>query len=813
MSTLMELAGKLSLDSSGWAAGVQKAVKDTEQLTRATGQITVASEAVAGAASWEQLEQKLLAVTDQAGQAAVGAEQLGEATAAGASEGAAAVEDLAEAEGQAAQAAEATGDATQEGATKGMAAVEGLTGQVEGLQSALQMAMQIGGAAFAFEGVRRAGEKYLAYGEAGAALLNLERGFNTAAEAAGTSGTAMQAAIRAVGRDIVDDDFAMREFILTTRMAGAEIGQQWPELIKVAMASTAQGIGTVEDNLSIIDQYIRTGFGRGLKMQMGLAIPDAVETMEAYAASLGKMPDQLTEAEQAQARFNVIMAAGEAQFGDLDKASSELAGGGITRFRNALEDITEEAQMGAAPAIDAMADSLSNLASAGIPAIAVVSEFYGWQQKIASAPAPEGMPSGEFLGGAQGMLDKLMAAMPVASAFRLLGAGAQEAGEAIGKWLAPAAERAFAGVSKLPAPIEALARALGVATDDATEAESAVENLGYSIASLPTSTDLMIKMHIVPVFTDLTTPAIQGYHGPAAGVIADQQRRAAGTYTQLEYERLVQGQILDLQRDTAWQIAEIVAGSSEPVKRASETAMEYATRLADWQISEAQRAATGSGGAYEDATASLDSYLSAYQSAQQGLLSPTMGADITALEDRLGMHTETWDEKAKRALDVVNRGMESPWAAPMGLESQQEALQYYKDFYAGGLPEEEYGEGMGAAVEQFRSRMEAMIGQQNLQGMFSDALASAGLGPDSALVADALGPQGGPAAEAFATAFAAHDWGLVGTNAGAAIGKTLPGAMTAALKNPTAQITLGVRDLIINVVHQYFGLPINPPMD
>jgi len=809
MSTLMELAGKLSLDSSGWAAGVQKAVSDTEQLARATDQITVSSEAVAGATSWQELEAKLLAVTDQAGQAAVGAEQLGEATQAGASEGAAAVEGLIEADIQAARAAEAVGTATTEGATKGVEAVEGLKNQISGLSDALQKVMTLGGAALAFEGLKRTGEQYLRFGEAGAQLLNLGRGFEAAAQQAGSSGAAMSAAIEAVGRNIVDDDFAMREFILTTRMAGAEIGQQWPELIKVAMASTAQGIGSVQDNLSLIDQYIRTGFGRGLKMQMGLPVPDAAEVMDAYGASLGKTADQLSQAEQGQARLNAVLAAGEAQFGDLDKASAQLAGGGIPRLRNTLEDLTEEAQMGAAPAIDALADSLSNLAGVGIPAVAVLSDLYAWQQKIASAPMPEGMPGGEFFGGAQGMLDKLMAATPMASAFRLLGAASREAGEAIGGWLAPAVERLFADVTTLPAPLEWLAGILGVTAGDASEAEDAVKDLGAAIESLPTSTDLAIRMHIVTIgATGLVPgPAIgPGYHGPAAGELADQQRRASGIYTQLEYERVVQGQILDLQQDTARQIADIVAGYPEPVQRVNETLYDYATRLADWQISEAQRAASGSAGAYKDASDALSSYLTAYESAQEGLLQPTMGTDITALEDRLGMHVETWDEKAKRALDVVNRGAESPWAAPMELESPQEALQYYEDYYAGALPAGEYTEGMGAAVEQFRSKMEAMIGQQNLQGMFSDALATAGLGPESTLVADALGPQGGPAAEAFATAFGAHDWPKLGTDTGAAF----VGGFGAALKTPGTAFTTTVRNVCESIFQDWLnrdGIP------
>ncbi len=64
----------------------------------------------------------------------------------------------------------------------------------------------------------------------------------------------------------------------------------------------------------------------------------------------------------------------------------------------------------------------------------------------------------------------------------------------------------------------------------------------------------------------------------------------------------------------------------------------------------------------------------------EGMLAPTQSVDLTALEDQLGMHRDTWDEAARRAMDVVNRGAESPWAAVMGLGSAEEALSYVRDF-------------------------------------------------------------------------------------------------------------------------------------
>jgi hypothetical protein len=114
-------------------------------------------------------------------------------------------------------------------------------------------------------GAERTIEEVLQFGEAGANLINIEQGFNAAAEAAGYSGDEMLAQLMAVGQGIADDDFLMREFTLTTRMAGSEIADSWSGLIQVAIASAAQGVGDVERNLQSLDMYVRTGFGRALK--------------------------------------------------------------------------------------------------------------------------------------------------------------------------------------------------------------------------------------------------------------------------------------------------------------------------------------------------------------------------------------------------------------------------------------------------------------------------------------------------------------------------------------------------------------------
>jgi len=327
-------------------------------------------------------------------------------------------------------------------------ATEEATPALEGMSEAFEMLKTAGGAFIGFETLKRAAGEWLEQGDLGASLINLGNGFDTAAEKAGASGPAMLAQIMAVGRGILDDDEAMREFILTTRAAGSGIAAEWPKLIQVAMASTAQGIGSVQGNLEQLDQYIRTGFGRGLK-QMGIMVPDAGPMMEAYAASLGTTADKLTEAEQAQARMNAVLTTARMQFGDLDVASAKLAGGGITSLRNSIEDLGETAATAAAPGIDAFAASISGILIAANPAIAKLAELYAWQEKVSTFRMPEGIG-----GGAAGLGGAAATMLPFGD---LLGRVPTMLSNLGADWLAPALEKGTPMMAMLGGELEEFA--------------------------------------------------------------------------------------------------------------------------------------------------------------------------------------------------------------------------------------------------------------------------------------------------------------------------------------------------------------------
>jgi hypothetical protein len=116
-----------------------------------------------------------------------------------------------------------------------------------------------------------------------------------------------------------------------------------------------------------------------------------------------------------------------------------------------------------------------------------------------------------------------------------------------------------------------------------------------------------------------------------------------------------------------------------------------------------------------------------------------------------------------------------------------------------------------AAIAQYQQQMEETLGQQNLASMFQSKLIEAGLGPDSDLVAEALGAPfaaaGTESATAFAQSLADFDWGSnVGEPAGSGFASAFLGAAGAALAKPGAASAFrdSMQSFVINVVQEYF---------
>lgn len=93
--------------------------------------------------------------------------------------------------------------------------------------------------------------------------------------------------------------------------------------------------------------------------------------------------------------------------------------------------------------------------------------------------------------------------------------------------------------------------------------------------------------------------------------------------------------------------------------------------------------------------------LAAVSADLRGIMRPTFAFDLAAEMDKIGRHIDTWDEEARRAMDVVQRGMESPWAQRMlemgfltpeaiqaqGGDIRAAAAVWIDEFYKGMHPE------------------------------------------------------------------------------------------------------------------------------
>lgn len=251
------------------------------------------------------------------------------------------------------------GKQMDESLQKGTDGVGGLTDSLGGLIDTLAGAATLWG-------LDQALEKTLEFAAAGAGLINLAQGYEAAVSRTGHSVQEMDAALENATHGIVDGEMAMEEFIRVANASGGAIGTDWVANIELALAMQATGAADAETNLRSLDQYLLTGRATALR-QVGLSVRDEKEVMEEYAASIGVAADELTEAQQVQARLNELQATGVALFGDYNDEIENLSGAGIARMQNEWGNVIEYAQTEAAPVIDELAASLADSLAAGTP--------------------------------------------------------------------------------------------------------------------------------------------------------------------------------------------------------------------------------------------------------------------------------------------------------------------------------------------------------------------------------------------------------------------------------------------------------------
>ena len=624
-----------------------------------------------------------------------------------------------------------------EGLNKVQASARGAGDSLNAFGQSLNTIMQLGSLGMVGKGIDELFDKWVAMGLEGGQLANMQRRFDELAQTAGTTGEAMRKAFEQAAAGTVDASDMMEQYNRVMLMTGNTMSTQFVDMIKLARAASVQGYGDTMTLLTEISEGVGRAMARPL-LAAGIKI-DQAQAMEAYAASVHKTASELTTAEQQMAIWNAVVEAADKSMPGW-RQGVEGAADGAQRLRVALKDLTDTAAMAAAPSINRLSDEVAGLSKILPPVIAEIAKLQDAMHQFG------GMPS---------LAETLYPIPQALPAIQLVGGAFRELGSIIGREVAPELDRLFANVT-LPPWVDQLAEKLGVSAEKAHGASAEVSDLtgkvhelGAAVLSL-TDRDLQIRMHIVTEGLPSTeqqmwqqdiaaAPAggLMGVHGTAG---------MGGNWTPAQQAALdeayrQQQQLTDAQEEynrALLRAADIRAGVEEPQRRWYKDEESYLKAHADWEISEAQRTASGVGGAYKNLASELESYAQSYKSSVSALLQPTQSTDFSKIEDQLGMHQDQWDEYARRMADIVKLGGKSPFAAMYGISDKGQALAEEKAFYSGQRLEQVNWD---AVARQYQEQIQAKLGQQAMVDRAMQELSARGLGPEKSEVMKALGFQ------------------------------------------------------------------------
>lgn len=685
---------------------------------------------------------------------------------------------------------------------------QGLSSATQSIQNLNRTAttlLGVGGLVTTVGIVGQAIDKALDFSAAGSSLLNLENSFHAFAQSAGRDGATVLAELQSMSGGMMTQSALMQQYNRAFMLAGADIANSMPQLVQLARASAATGMGDFEYML----QSIVTGLGRLSPLILdNLGYTISLEAAYSkYAATLGIAASSLTKGQQQQAVLNEMMDQAAVKFGDLDEAAGALAGGGVAQLRTAWADLADEIKQNVAPAIDGLAGRLAGGLSMNIPGTTAnrerLLEWFGTLTDIDSTT----------------------------SAYDRLGKSAEAVAEAIRFIIVPGGP----GLDVVTGEISDLVRYLDIGSMSTEQflywqrqlsryAPEAAQAMGEQRAAMLHANNEQAAMIVTGQrlmgvtqgiaaasnaaagSTDTFASALEGLADTANGIIAglgDVRMALIG------YQKALAGTDQPWRSEYGSGTAGMLAYGAAMIEWAAD---QYTSATQDIAAAHQTMASSGASG-WNDLQSAMESYYSSWQSLAATAISPTQSFDLAALQDQMGMHVDTWDENARRAMDVVNRGLESPWASQMGLSSPEQALQYVQDFYAGRLGAEQYN--LDAAVEQVRQQVETQAGQANLQAMLEQALMGAGLGPGNSLVAQALGDPLGIAGtdganlfgDNFTSAMAAVDFRSPAEDAAAQV---LAG-WTAGMQSPSDTTLKSLFGLLWPLIEPKVYAMLNPP--
>lgn len=183
-------------------------------------------------------------------------------------------------------------------------------------------------------------------------LLGVEKAFNGIAEAAGLSGDAMLRTLQDSSKGMIDNTTLMQKFNLAAQLISPTFAQQLPD----AMGYLQKVAGATGESMGyMLDSLVR-GVGRMSPMildNLGIQV-DLVAANEAYAATLGKSVDEMTEAEQQTALMNQVMEKLKQNTASMPEVSNPFE-----RLKTAITNIKESLVKGLIPIVLPFFEKLS----------------------------------------------------------------------------------------------------------------------------------------------------------------------------------------------------------------------------------------------------------------------------------------------------------------------------------------------------------------------------------------------------------------------------------------------------------------------
>lgn len=482
----------------------------------------------------------------------------------------------------------------------------------------------------------------------------------------------------------------------------------------------------------------------------------------AAAQELGKTAEQLTDFEKKTAMLNEAQRQIEAKLGGLG-TGAQRAGMGMGQLRTATVDYIDYLKMEAMPAIDATAQAIADMLNArpgGSRYVdAILEDIYaiGAAQRKVQAPQT-----------GIGFLDAWLSEFGEGDlVMRRLGASANEQEAALAALarqidVTAMSQQEFVQVQRaFAAQSQSVADGLTDQRMAFLHTRNEQEHMINTAARLMGQLDGIGRTASVAALgVDELTAAMQALSKASqiTGAVDAIEQAAKEADARARYQqevsraREVDPQMAEHLEAQGWWsfMIEDRAAYNNMIITGTSLERNY------WDAHE--RGVTGAVAGYGGLKSAMEDYYKSWSSQAQGILSPTQDFDLNALTEEVYGYQDKWDEKARRAMDVVKQGTDSPWAGEMGLGGKEDALAYVRDFYAGRLPEDV---NWGAAVGQYQQQMEMGLGQQNLASLFEEKLLGSGWGPEGEALAtlqSSFGPGGESAATAFAESFTGHDW-------------------------------------------------------